>query len=84
MNQETLSTSRVRWQCRRGMLELDLLLLGFFDSCYSALTEVQKQNFIDLLALPDQVLYGYLIGRDKPEPAFQAIIDQIRQKSCKK
>ena len=38
-------TERLRWGCRRGMLELDMLLLPFFDEHYLNMTEKEKQSF---------------------------------------
>src|SRR5579863_8836878 len=48
--------NRVRWQCRRGMLELDLLLQSFFDKHYVSLSEVNKALFEQLLEHHDQDL----------------------------
>ena len=56
---------RVRWRCRRGLLELDLILLRFVDECYPVLTEAEKSGFQELLSLPDAALgieAGYFTG----------------------
>lgn len=53
---------RVRWACRRGMLELDQLLLPFFDNCYHLLPESIQQLFQTLLSLEDPLLYQWFIG----------------------
>lgn len=58
--------SRLRWQCRRGMLELDLFLQSFMDKAYMQLTPKQKKSFSDLLETPDQMLLDYLMGRVIP------------------
>lgn len=58
--------SRLRWQCRRGMLELDLFLERFMDEAYMQLTDKQKQDFSNLLETPDQMLLDYLMGRVVP------------------
>ncbi len=60
------SESRLRWQCRRGMRELDHLLLGWFETVYAEATELQKSAFRELLALPDPVLISYLLGTEIP------------------
>ncbi len=57
---------RLAWQCRRGMLELDLMLQGFVDRCYGDLSERQRQTFEELLKTPDQLLLDYLMGRTVP------------------
>ncbi len=74
------SPASIRWQCRRGMLELDMLLLPFFDTVFETLEIEQKKAFIDLLAFPDQELYDYLIVRQIPDsPALQSMVQRIRQ-----
>lgn len=71
--------SRLYWQCRRGMLELDTLLLGFMDSKYSELDVRYQQVFEDILSCPDPLLLDYLMGNtiafDK-DVAY--VIQQIR------
>ncbi len=70
---------RVRWRCRRGLLELDLILLRFVDECYPVLTEAEKSGFQELLSLPDVTLLDYLAGRDKPaDKAVREIVRKIR------
>lgn len=49
---------RLRWRCRRGYLELDLILQTFVRDAYWELSEEQRAAFHRLLALPDSVLLG--------------------------
>ena len=58
--------ARLRWQCRRGMLELDMFLEAFLDKCFHQLTETEKTAFYTLLNYPDQFLLEYLMGRSVP------------------
>lgn len=58
--------SKLRWRCRRGMLELDLLLQGFLDHGYSSLAEQGQEAFQQLLTYPDQDLFEYLMARALP------------------
>ena len=72
-------TARLRWQCRRGMRELDALLLAFVDSAGAALTEAETASFEAILELPDPVLHSYLLGRSAPDDAATAeLIERIR------
>jgi len=76
---EQENLSRLRWQCRRGMLELDELLEGFLKKTYVELSEKQKQTFEQILDLPDQLLFDYLLGQTKPIDMDVAdVIQQIR------
>lgn len=56
------SLDALRWQCRRGMLELDLLLGAFLDHGYAQLNADEQARFVRLLAYPDQALYDLLMG----------------------
>jgi len=69
---------RLRWQCRRGMRELDQLLTRYLDAAYAAAGDSEKAAFRDLLTLPDPELAGYFLGRQRPEdPAIAAIVERI-------
>ena len=71
--------SRLRWRCRRGMLELDLLLQGFLESSFAGLDEEEQQLFIELLELSDQDLFENLMAIDEPErKEFSRVIAKIR------
>ena len=59
--------SRLRWQCRRGMRELDELLLRYLESRYERADDDEKVAFQAVLALPDPELNGYLLQRQKPD-----------------
>ena len=61
-----IERSRLLWQCRRGMLELDAMLQAFMDKAYDDLTEQQQKAFEILLQTPDQLLLEYLMGRTIP------------------
>ncbi len=53
---------RLRWRCRRGMLELDLVLERFLGENYVKLTAQQLLEFDALLDLPDQALWALIRG----------------------
>lgn len=72
--------SRLYWQCRRGMLELDSLLQDFFNTQYDALSGPQRAAFELLLQSPDDLLLEYLMGRMVPMDAGMAdVVAKIRQ-----
>ena len=51
---------RIRWRCRRGMLELDIVLQGFVDKRYMQLNKDELQQFDTLLDLPDNDLWDMI------------------------
>jgi antitoxin CptB len=67
------------WQCRRGMLELDILLNNFVDKKINDLTQKQKQTFELLLSYPDQTLLDLLLGNSvSSDASIAALVLQIR------
>lgn len=54
---------RVRWRCRRGMLELDIVLQRFVDKHYPQLNENELQQFDTLLNLPDNDLWDMITAK---------------------
>jgi len=71
--------ARMRWKCRRGMLELDLLLRDFLDNGYQELDAAGQQLFDRTLDYPDAVLLEWLLGRIRPTDKDVAqLVDKIR------
>jgi len=69
----------MRWKCRRGMLELDLLLRDFLDNGYQALDQAGQRLFDRILDYPDPVLLEWLMGRIRPTDKDVAqLVDKIR------
>ncbi|ROR32119.1 succinate dehydrogenase assembly factor 2 [Inmirania thermothiophila] len=71
---------RLRWRCRRGMLELDELLGGFVDGGgYDALTPAQRAAFERLLATEDQRLMSWLLAGERPtDGELTDLVERIR------
>ena len=58
--------ARLIWQCRRGMLELDLLLNRFLTQHWAQLSDAQIRDFEQLLTYPDPEINAWLMGHDIP------------------
>jgi antitoxin CptB len=70
--------NRLRWQCRRGMLELDLLLTEFLDTRYGSLTPAEQDSFRRLLRQPDQTLLSWFNGgADMDDQELREIVRKI-------
>lgn len=63
------SLARLRWRCRRGLLENDLILARFLDARGTSLTPEETLALDRLLALADNELWDLLAGRTDPEEA---------------
>ncbi len=76
---ETTVPSRLRWACRRGMLELDVLLGNFLEEVYTNLTEEEQFIFVQLLSENDQDLFLWLTGKEPPNHSdFIMMVEKIR------
>ena len=65
---------RVRWHCRRGLLELDVVLTQFLDRHFETLTPLQRAAFDRLLEYPDNDLWDFVTGKQPPPDAETARI----------
>lgn len=72
--------SSIRWLCRRGMKELDLVMTRYLDTQYSHASETEKESFRDMLALPDPDLYSLLLGRQVASTSrIENLVQTIRK-----
>ncbi len=55
---------RARWRCRRGLLELDIILQRFMDLHYTQLNEAELQQFETLLSLSDNDLWDMIAAKE--------------------
>jgi antitoxin CptB len=59
--------SKLRWRCRRGLLENDLFIERFFTRHEAQLTEAQARGLLILMDLSDNDLLDLLLARKQPE-----------------
>jgi antitoxin CptB len=53
MVRDPVELRRLRWRCRRGMRELDELLMAYMETAFEASSPAQQQAFEDLLSLQE-------------------------------
>ena len=74
------SISKIRWQCRRGMRELDELLSGYLESSYQKISNEEKKAFNKLLELSDPELVKLLLTPYQSEdPQVNDMIIKIKK-----
>lgn len=69
--------SRIKWGCRRGLLENDLIIQKFFSQYESSLTDEQADALMLLMDLPDNDLLDLLLSRT--EPAGEYANESVRK-----
>lgn len=76
---QTEGQMRLQWRCRRGMLELDLLLQHFLLTDYADLNQAEQQAFEQLLMLSDARLFDYFFAKLVPEEKeLTDVVQRIR------
>ena len=74
-----MDDARVRWLCRRGMKELDVLLARYLDARWVDAPAPERAAFASLLDRQDPVLWDLLLGRGtEAEPAQRDVVERIR------
>jgi antitoxin CptB len=68
---------RLRWRCRRGMKELDILLSRYLDECYGTASTDEQKAFQLLLDAQDPVIYAYCLGSERPPEHLAVLIERI-------
>lgn len=75
---ENLEHKRLMWHCRRGMLELDVLLLPYCRDMYLTLSPEDQAKFVDLVACEDPDLFGWFMQQSVAEdPNHAYMVDKI-------
>ncbi|MBY4676777.1 FAD assembly factor SdhE [Marinobacterium arenosum] len=69
---------RLTWQCRRGMLELDVLFVPFMEQAFRDQSEEDQDRFVKLLDEQDQDLFLWFMQREEPQdPDLKRIVNII-------
>lgn len=69
---------RLDWDCRRGMMESEVLILPFRHDCFAQLGREEQEAFLDLLDCNDADLFAWFTSDERPaEPPLARIIDRV-------
>jgi len=71
---DTQRVYTLRWRCRRGMKELDVLLTRYLDRDYYNVPAPQRKAFELLLDMSDPDILDYILGRKLPENRELALV----------
>lgn len=68
---------QIRWRCHRGMLELDCILLNFFDKSFKDLPDTDQTLFVELLKEQDPKLWQWFLNPTEADSRFVSLIRQM-------
>ena len=82
---DDIELNRLFWHSRRGMLELDVLLVPFVREVYAHLDAEDQARYRKLLACEDQDMFGWFMQREEPEDPdlrrrVKMILDRVQPK----
>lgn len=78
MSTEEAELRRLRWRCRRGMRELDQLMLRYLDAGLPSADEAERAVFLRLLDCEDDKLWRWFMGREEAaDPELDALVRRI-------
>jgi len=80
---DRVARDRLKWKCRRGLLENDILIERYFARHGSCITQRQADGLQALMDLPDNDLLDLLLARCEPtgeldRPAVREVLTQMR------
>jgi antitoxin CptB len=76
---DAVTRHRLKWKCRRGLLELDLVLERFLQGPALALPAEQLERFVELLEQPDNDLWDLVAGRNQRfDERYRELVEQLR------
>lgn len=74
--------ARIHWACRRGLRELDIAIIPFFEQDFDALDDQDKQHFVRLLECNDPDLFNWLMNHGQTDDReLQKIISMIQRRN---
>ncbi|NZA27023.1 succinate dehydrogenase assembly factor 2 [Luteimonas sp. SJ-92] len=71
---------RLRWRCRRGMRELDVLFTRYLDRSWAAASDGERRLFLQLLDGEDDRLWRWFMGYEAvADVELDALVRRIRE-----
>ena len=71
---------KANWHCRRGLQELDLILMPFVENHFNDLNKTEQLSFLTILEYEDVDLMDWLVYGVTPPQEFITIIELVRDK----
>ena len=74
-----MNDARIRWLCRRGMKELDVMLARYLDARWADAPATERAAFASLLELQDPILWDLMMARGSaPDAGQHDVVERIR------
>ena len=77
MTEDFCNPRKLKWACRRGMLELDVILERYVENCYDQADEETKAQFHQLLLCQDQDLFDWMVKHETVAAEYRDIVKKV-------
>ena len=77
----SLDRGRIRWRCRRGMRELDVLLETYLNRHFDQAAAAEQAAFLHLLDQEDPDIWAWLIGHAQPPAELADVVLRLQHQS---
>ena len=77
---DATTLSRLKWRCRRGLLENDLFIQRFFAAHEACITQAQARGLNELMDLADNDLLDLFLRRCEPGPKMNHEVRDVLQR----
>ncbi|WP_301099119.1 succinate dehydrogenase assembly factor 2 [Otariodibacter sp.] len=72
---------KIEWECRRGMRELDKMIMPFYQQYFDDLSEEEQNTFVEMLSYSDPELFRWFMHQlPAPTAKLQTMVELIRTK----
>ena len=79
---DAVNRAKLAWRCRRGMRELDVVLMRYLERDFDSAAEAEQGSFEILLSLQDPDIYDLLTGRiTADDPGVQHVVERLSSDS---
>ena len=76
----TARINRLKWHCRRGLLEVDISLTRFLDEQFEGLTDEEQLAFVELADMEDYDVWHLISGQAEcTDPRISSIVAMLRK-----
>jgi antitoxin CptB len=78
-----MNIEKLKWACRRGMLELDILFQRYLEHRYPEASADEQAQFLSLLTCGDQDLFDWLMNKREPDVEHRDMVRKVQQVQVK-
>lgn len=71
--------SRIKFLCRRGMKELDVLFTGYLERHYERASPDEQWTFLRLLEREDPDIWAWVVGQTEAPPQFAHVVAELQR-----